>query len=493
MSHKFTVPFLHSITVRAVAYLCVCGFTLFSASFFVYLQLQENMTEERLVLHGKSFLDMLLKNTEDSINKGQRNTFQRVIDSFTKVNEIESVAMYGRNGLMNYHSNYVTVGKPFILRDGVLENPNVHLYESTQGRYQRNDWYLRDVHQTPQAREHIAQHNKAGRSCGQCHVLRDTDLRFREHFSYRIEKNQSHFYYELPVMSDCTRCHLNWKNGEIASWIRVTLNNDVIIDQKNENILSILVLSFMVSFPALILVILILHYVIKKPLSRTLQFAIDVANGKARNKLTEDGTNEISRLNQALNQMMMKIDSDFTRIMEAEEKLRMIANTDGLTGIPNRRHFDETLQKECARLARHYGVLSLIMIDIDYFKNFNDAYGHIAGDTCLQQIARILQESVHRAGDVVARYGGEEFACILPETDKTGAMAVATFIQQKIAALAIPHRHSQVADVITVSIGIISIPCHPNLLPGDIIGLADKQLYQAKHKGRNCISAHGER
>ncbi|MFL0196246.1 diguanylate cyclase [Clostridium sp. WILCCON 0269] len=171
-------------------------------------------------------------------------------------------------------------------------------------------------------------------------------------------------------------------------------------------------------------------------------------------------------------------------------KLETLSIRDGLTGIPNRRHFDEHLGASVRNSLRSGKPLSLIMADIDYFKLYNDNYGHLAGDDCLVKVARIIESNARRPLDLVARYGGEEFAVILPETDKNGAIIVAEEIRKNIRQLALPHEYSKVSPFITLSMGIATII--PNLggacTAEELIDRADKALYRAKASGRNTIS-----
>jgi diguanylate cyclase (GGDEF)-like protein len=169
----------------------------------------------------------------------------------------------------------------------------------------------------------------------------------------------------------------------------------------------------------------------------------------------------------------------------ANRELRLLAHLDGLTKIANRRCFDESLQQMWQRMGRLSQPLSLLMLDVDYFKCYNDVYGHQHGDNCLTQIAQTMQKVVSRPGDLVARYGGEEFAVILPETSENGAFKVAEAIRKAVLALAIPHEASDTAAYVTVSIGITSLIPVTDFSPDYLIDLADQALYSAKHQGRN--------
>ncbi|MGB3512657.1 MAG: diguanylate cyclase [Microcoleaceae cyanobacterium] len=176
-----------------------------------------------------------------------------------------------------------------------------------------------------------------------------------------------------------------------------------------------------------------------------------------------------------------------TALIIANQQLQRIAKLDGLTGIANRRHFDECLEKEWRRLARTKSPLTLILCDIDYFKQYNDCYGHLAGDDCLRDIAQTINKTVKRSADLVARYGGEEFAIILPNISGKNAAKVAELIRQAIYQLQINHPTSKVNQYITLSMGIASVIPTQTESPKTLIAKADNALYQAKEEGRDRI------
>jgi diguanylate cyclase (GGDEF)-like protein/PAS domain S-box-containing protein len=172
-------------------------------------------------------------------------------------------------------------------------------------------------------------------------------------------------------------------------------------------------------------------------------------------------------------------------LRRANEELQKLVNLDGLTQIANRRCFDEKIVYEWQRLYRDRQPLSLLMFDVDYFKLYNDHYGHQLGDQCLLMIAQAVDQLVCRSADLVARYGGEEFIVILPNTNLEGAIAVGKNLHKAIADLQIPHEYSDVSDIITVSMGIASDIPKLDLSPYVIINQADQALYYAKQQGRN--------
>lgn len=167
--------------------------------------------------------------------------------------------------------------------------------------------------------------------------------------------------------------------------------------------------------------------------------------------------------------------------------LRRWVYLDGLTGVHNRRHFDEQLAGEWARSVRHGTDLSVLLLDVDFFKAFNDRYGHLAGDECLRRVAACLQQGLKRPGDLMARYGGEEFACLLPDTPLPGALAFARQLAADVAALGVPHAESAVAGVVTVSVGASTRPFDGAGTAAALLREADAQLYLAKTRGRNQV------
>lgn len=168
--------------------------------------------------------------------------------------------------------------------------------------------------------------------------------------------------------------------------------------------------------------------------------------------------------------------------------LAELATTDGLTGITNRRGFDQTLEREWRRCSRSKLPLSLIMFDIDHFKAFNDNYGHPAGDECLRRVARILSDSLERPADCIARYGGEEFACILPETDEKGSRDIGRKLLKAIESIDIPHEFNGPTNHVTASAGVSTRFPSKDTPSNELVDLADKALYAAKNGGRNQLA-----
>ena len=242
---------------------------------------------------------------------------------------------------------------------------------------------------------------------------------------------------------------------------------------------SLLLLSL-----ALVIAILVAHVFGKKVIITPLSSLVELAGQLSKGNLdarsdTHSVVSEFNILSHEFNQMAESL-------QQTNEKISKLSLIDGLTNVANRRGFDNKLEEEWHRSLRTKRPISLLMVDIDFFKNFNDTYGHLAGDDCLRTIGLILKNIANRATDFPARYGGEEFAIILPETDKQGAHAIAESIHDQVAQREIPHKTSDISQYLTVSIGLATLDDNTNIKsPIELIKMADEQLYKAKHEGRN--------
>ncbi len=191
--------------------------------------------------------------------------------------------------------------------------------------------------------------------------------------------------------------------------------------------------------------------------------------------------------------LRLKQEMDKRKIREKElenltRQLTQLSNQDGLTQVANRRYFDETYKKEYRRTQREKNHLSVLLLDIDFFKEYNDAYGHLMGDLCLKKVAGAIALMVNRPGDLVARFGGEEFIVLLPDTSHKGALAIAGDIQLAIRDLGLEHNSSRISPFLTLSIGIATYdPENPPRSPHELLSKADQALYKAKGQGRNAI------
>jgi len=205
-------------------------------------------------------------------------------------------------------------------------------------------------------------------------------------------------------------------------------------------------------------------------------------NNRIRNV---EGNDEISDIADTFNL--------FARTIEEQKKtLQHLSLSDGLTGIGNRRAVDERLLHEIQLSVRQKWSVSILFLDVDFFKSYNDSHGHTAGDKCLQVVAKTINQSMLRNSDFAARYGGEEFICVLPDTNEDGAREIAERVMVKIAEMKIPHGQSKTSPYITFSVGIATSSSERILSPDELIKNADKALYTAKDNGRNCIVRYSE-
>jgi len=177
-----------------------------------------------------------------------------------------------------------------------------------------------------------------------------------------------------------------------------------------------------------------------------------------------------------------------TQQLEASNaELTRLATHDAMTGLFNRRYFENSLSRIWSQALRERGTLAIILLDVDFFKRYNDSLGHVAGDACLQWVAMALENAVHRDSDLLARYGGEEFVVVAPGTDLAGAIQLAERIRRTVLALALPHPDSPGQSMVTISLGCAAMPPCPGQSWQDLVTLADEALYRAKAKGRNQV------
>lgn len=180
-------------------------------------------------------------------------------------------------------------------------------------------------------------------------------------------------------------------------------------------------------------------------------------------------------------------------LKEANKKLAHLSQTDGLTHIANRRFFDESFIQEWRRGKREQHPVALVLFDLDFFKQYNDQYGHLRGDECLRNIAELIGSVVNRPGDLFARFGGEEFILLLPNTPEEGAMQIAEQCRELVESIAIPHHKSSISEVVTISVGVCSLTPDNTVTESDMLDLTDQALYCAKDSGRNCVVSANEK
>ncbi|MCG6659702.1 diguanylate cyclase [Halomonas campisalis] len=272
--------------------------------------------------------------------------------------------------------------------------------------------------------------------------------------------------------------------------IELTLSLDSLGQAFIDRSLLIVSLGVLKALAIAALVVAAFHLVITRPLLRV-HAAIAASDPQRpgqwpKPQLKGHGNDELGHLVESLDGLLKA----FQHGLDQRDRFHQISTRDGLTGIANRRRFDSFLADSWQRAQRSRTPLSVILIDIDNFKDFNDHYGHVSGDDTLRAVASALTDTVTRATDLVARYGGEEFVCVLPETDLEGARRVAGRIREAILALGIPHARSAGRDRVTASLGVASaMPGEDGMTCEQLLESADRQLYHAKRQGRDRIAS----
>ena len=278
-----------------------------------------------------------------------------------------------------------------------------------------------------------------------------------DQFFYRKDKVEDQLLFRyaeaIPMKASCIDCHntwpgspkTDWQIGDVRGILAITQPIDVFVSQAQEGLRSIWLTLILIGGLALTSLFLVISYL------------------------------------QNANQILQ------VKVAEKTLALNRLAHLDSLTELANRRCFDQVLAQEWRRMERQQHPLALMMCDVDYFKRYNDAYGHQMGDDCLQKIAQAINANVRRTGDLATRYGGEEFAVIMPNTDHHQAIKVAEKIQEAMVDLQIEHQSSDVSEQVTLSIGIACAVPAAAEGPTHLVKMADTALYEAKIKGRNQI------
>ena len=299
----------------------------------------------------------------------------------------------------------------------------------------------------------------------------------KEYFRFEKLNNRKVLRYaKASVMeASCVQCHnsypgspkVDWKVGDIRGVLEIIQPLDIYVSETQNGLRSTFLMLGGMSLLAISGLTLVINRC--RQTTQVLEFIVQDRTAKLQKKTTE-------------------LESKSTELTLVNEKLERQLNLDGLTQVGNRRSFDNQLNQEWQRCQREQLPLSLILCDVDYFKRFNDFYGHLPGDNCLVQVAKVISQSVRRPADFVARYGGEEFVVILPNTKSRGAIHLAEAIRQNLVRLKIAHQRSEVSDFVTLSLGVASIiPPFAVNEPTVLVEIADKALYVAKARGRDQV------
>nr|WP_290826446.1 sensor domain-containing diguanylate cyclase [Halomonas sp.] len=272
--------------------------------------------------------------------------------------------------------------------------------------------------------------------------------------------------------------------------IELTLAEGYLTQQFLERIYSVVGISILEAFILSVVVVTFFHRFITRPLLKVHAAIIDTdptQPGKwPKPHLRGHQNDELGHLVDSLDHLL----NAFQQGLEQRDQLHHLSNMDGLTGVANRRQFDEFYKQRWHIAQQTRQPLSVIFIDIDNFKEFNDHYGHAMGDETLRAVAKILNQCIEPSRDLLARYGGEEFVCVLPGRDLDEAINIANCLREAVLSLAIPHAYSSTHSDLTVSMGVASMAADQLISADTLIKRADQHLYQAKHLGRNQVATH---
>lgn len=304
------VALTRSLVFRALAWLGLGIATVSTLSLYAFYQHQNHQLEHKLITSGKELIAGLNKDTRESINKGQRNSFQHVLDNFSRMDEVTEVALYTRFGLMTYLSGEVTVGMPFVHENGTLHNPNRQRHEETAGRWQRHDWNVHDSNHSDIAGAHVSEMTATGKHCMECHYAIDQELAFdMDEVAYQLSDTGSRFWRRLPVTGECVACHTNWKEGDTGGYLRVSMNNTYALHQQRENFQAMLSVMTAVFLPALLIVLLVFRIMIYRPIHRLVDNLENLTDGEGdlTRQLDDSKADEMGLVSRMFNGFIGKI------------------------------------------------------------------------------------------------------------------------------------------------------------------------------------------
>jgi diguanylate cyclase (GGDEF)-like protein len=357
-------------------------------------------------------------------------------------------------------------------------------------------------------------------SAGPDNVIRETTEIFRRYGEFQQIAIPQQFDFSFKGERDCDYTQITpYAGNNGLDWQIITTMPASTLARQASHTGALLTLLCLTSLGVTITTAIYLSRKLVRPILRLSEASHQLAQGQGYQRLNMGRVNELAILVESFNQMAQEIQQsrqtlehysqeleqkvyERTQTLEQEickriameealsrtnQELERLAFVDGLTQVANRRYFDDRLNREWGRLRREQTPLSLILCDIDYFKQYNDTYGHQAGDECLRQVATILKTKAKRPADLVARYGGEEFVLILPDTPAIGAIQVAREIQAHMRQIQIPHQGAAIHPFVTLSLGIASMIPQYDMTSDQLIDQADQALYKAKSRGRNCI------
>jgi methyl-accepting chemotaxis protein len=258
------LKFKSSIGIKFFAIILVSICVVAGISLVVLYNIEKSTLENKIKQRGDTALNDFIDSSHDSLEKGQRKTFQRVMNRIAQDENVEYTALYTRGNFMTYKSGLVTVGLPFSHKDDIFKNPNEKWYDKSNGTYMRSDWSTKDLDETPKAKKHIKKHKDNNKKCMDCHFMLDKNIKFTDNKAYQLQDMKSNFFYKIPVAKDCVVCHTNWKVGEFAGTLGVTLDNTKEIKEMEKNIFNTSAVVIAITVAILFVLFVILFFAFRK-------------------------------------------------------------------------------------------------------------------------------------------------------------------------------------------------------------------------------------
>lgn len=289
------------------------------------------------------------------------------------------------------------------------------------------------------------------------------------------------------VLDITQRIHTTFFTSEQWRWLVVLEMNEQEMLAPHKKLLRYIPVMVVALFLCIWLFFRLLTRRYSQRIEQTVRFLDAGQQGEQSERLHVQGEDEISIIQQGINTLLDSIEQQHQEISQHRDFLAHLSSTDALTELANRRAFDDYLQTHWQQSLANGQTLSLLLIDIDFFKHYNDHYGHLAGDQCLKTVADHLKQALLNKHFLLARYGGEEFAVVMPHTPEAVALQQAEQLRRSVQQAAIAHKGSSVHHSVTISVGLCSVKPEESMTPDDLIRQTDTCLYQAKHRGRNRV------
>jgi methyl-accepting chemotaxis protein len=323
---KESVKAIDSIIVKTIIFSGIGAFLISVTLLFLSYLIEKDLLEDKAIKTGYSLLNTFIKQSAESLEKGQRQTFQGVVDNISEINEVKDAMAYARNGQMLYKSGEKTVGLPFVHdhETGEFVNPNLELYEKTRGRFLRHDWNTTDIDESDISLKHVKKHKSKQNKCNSCHFEINEKLEFGKNSKAHLFVNdQAEFIYKIPVEKECVICHTHWKQNEVAGYLKVVLDQSFVNTQLKEVLISNIVIIISVLLLTFFIVVATFRYTVHRPLKALTENISDLTSGEGdlTKKLDESTKNEMGLVGRLFNRFLDKLAGIISKIRDQANSL----------------------------------------------------------------------------------------------------------------------------------------------------------------------------